>query len=133
MSGVQPRQRRSGGMARWVRKFRDAGAGVVEGVATESSMRVHFAVGAAVVAAAAILDVEAWRWAVLLICIAVVLASEYFNSAIEQVIGVLHPAHDDRLGRALHLAAGGVLVAAILAAIVGGIVLVPPALHFFAG
>jgi len=132
MTASDPRQQRSGGTARWVRKFRDAGVGVVEGIATESSMRVHFVVATAVVVAAAILDVEAWRWAVLLICIAIVLAGEYFNSAIEQVIGVLHPTHDDRLGRALHLAAGGVLVAAILAAIVGGIVLVPSALHFIA-
>jgi len=131
MSGGQ--QRRRGGMERWVRKFRDAGAGVVDGIATESSMRVHVAVGAAVVAAAAFLGVEAWRWAALLICIAVVLASEYFNSAIEQVIGVLHPTHDERLGRALHLAAGGVLVAAILAGIVGVIVLLPAALDFITG
>jgi len=118
---------------RWRRKFRDAGDGLVGGVITESSLRVHWFFAVAAIAVAALLRIEPWRWSVILLCIAIVVAAEYFNSAIEHLVRVLHPGHDSDLAKALHFAAAGVLVASIIAVIVGLIALAPPAMELFAG
>lgn len=117
-------------LARWSDKFREAGDGLVYGLRTQESLRVHLAFALAVVAVAAGLQVEAWRWAVLVLCIAMVVASELFNSAIEQLVRKLHPQRDPAIAAALHLAAAGVLVNAIAAVAVGLIVLGPPLFHW---
>ncbi len=118
--------------AKWVAKFRDAGDGVLHGCRTQESLWVHIGVTISVIAVAAGLRVEPWRWAMLVLCIAAVLASELFNSAIEQLVRTLHPYHDPSIARALHLAAGAVLLTAIGAVVVGLIVLGPPLLGLLA-
>ncbi len=125
---------RSGAIvARWAAKFADAGAGVAQGIATEASIRVHLTAAMLVILTAGLLGVETWRWSVLLICITVVIVAEYFNSSIERLVRVLHPDRDEALAAALHLAAGGVLVAATGAATVGTIVLLPSLWQLLAG
>ncbi len=117
-------------VARWIAKFRDAADGLLYGCRTQESLWVHLTVTTAVIALAAGLRVEPWRWAILILCIAVVLASELFNSAIEQLVRTLHPHHNPTIGVALHLAAAGVLVTATGAVLVGLIVLGPPLLRW---
>ncbi len=119
--------------ARWSDKFREAADGVVYGIRTQESLRVHVAFTLAVIAVAAALQVESWRWAVLVLCIAIVVASELFNSAIEQLVRTLHPQRDPAIAAVLHMAAAGVLVNAGAAVIVGLIVLGPPLLELISG
>jgi diacylglycerol kinase (ATP) len=113
-------------VAAWRRKFGDAFDGLFYGIRTESSLQVHFLVAMIVLVVAAILAIELWRWAVLLICIAMVITAEYFNSAIEQLVRSLNPGHKPEIAKALHLAAAAVLVASLLATLVGIIVLAFP-------
>lgn len=117
-------------LARWSDKFREAGDGLLYGLQTQESLRVHVAFALAVVAVAAGLQVEAWRWAILVLCIAVVVASELFNSAVEQLVRTLHPERDPAIAAVLHMAAAGVLVNAIGAVVIGLIVLGPPLLEW---
>jgi diacylglycerol kinase len=114
--------------AKWIAKFRDAADGVAHGCRTQESLWVQITCMLAVIAMATVLQIESWRWAVLILCIAAVLASELFNSAIEQLVRVLHPSEHRSIALVLHLAAGGVLVTAIGAVIVGLLVLGPPLL-----
>jgi diacylglycerol kinase len=132
---TQPQGPRSQRMltARWIDKFREAADGVVYGVRTQESLRVHVAFTLAVIAVAAALQVESWRWAVLVLCIAVVVASELFNSAIEQLVRTLHPQRDPAIAAVLHMAAAGVLVNSVAAVIIGLIVLGPPLLELISG
>jgi diacylglycerol kinase len=113
-------------IAVWRRKFSDAFDGLFHGVRTESSLQVHFLFAVVVLVVAAILAIELWRWAVLLICIAMVITAEYFNSAIEQLVRSLNPGHQPEIAKALHLAAAAVLVASLLAALIGVIVIGVP-------
>lgn len=119
--------------ARWIAKFRDAVDGLLHGCRTQESLWVHLGFMLAVIAVAALLQVEPWRWSVLILCIAAVLASELFNSAIEQLAKTLHPDQNPSIAVALHLAAAGVLVTAIAAVVVGLIVLGPPLLELIGG
>ena len=113
----KPRRRRS-----WPRKFRDAFRGVAVGVRAQSSFRVHFLFTALVIAAAALLRAGWIEWVVLLVCIAVVLTAEMFNSALESLAKAITDKHDPRLADALDTGSAAVLVASIGAALVGAIV-----------
>jgi diacylglycerol kinase len=110
----------------WGKKFELAAAGIVRSLRTQSSFWVHLPMAAAVLGIAAWLQLETWRWVAILLAIAMVLSAELFNTAIEQLVKVLHPDHDDRIGRALDAAAGAVLVVSIGAAVIGVIVLAMP-------
>ena len=109
----------------WIAKFACAGHGLAWAIRTQSSFWVHIPIGACVIALAAWLQVESWKWCVLLTLIAMVLAAELVNTAIELIVKVVHPKRDERIGHALDIAAAAVLVTAIVAAIVGLITLGP--------
>ncbi len=117
-------------LARWCDKFSEAGDGFIFGLRTQESLRVHLGFAVAVVAVAAGLQVEAWRWALLMLCIAAVVASELFNSAIEQLVRTLHPQRAPAIAAVLHMAAAAVLVNAAAAVVVGLVVLGPPLLDW---
>jgi diacylglycerol kinase len=112
----EPRRRRS-----WARKFGDAFRGVWVGVRGQSSFRVHFAFAAAVIACAAGMRVTLVEWCVLLLCIALVLTAEMFNSALEFLARAITDEHDPRLANALDIGSAAVLVASLAAALVGSI------------
>jgi len=112
--------------ARWRRKFSDAFDGLFHGLRTESSLQVHFVSAIGVLIVAGSLAIEPWRWAVLLVCIALVISAEYFNSAIEQLVRSINPGHSPEIAKALHLAAAAVLITSLLATLIGLITLAAP-------
>ncbi len=61
-------------------------------------------------------------WCILLGCVAMVLVSELFNSAIETLFKGLDEAAKERAWPALDIAAGSVLLAGIAASIIGAII-----------
>lgn len=112
-----------------VKSFRDALRGIGSAFRSERNVRVHLG--------AAILVFIAMRWLgigkaegiVLLLCIGAVMAAELFNSAIESLSDVVQPEHDERIRRVKDVSAGAVLVLAVISAIIGLIVLLPPLLQ----
>jgi diacylglycerol kinase len=107
----------------WQQKFAHAAAGLFWSVRTQSSFWIHLPIAFAVLGVAAWLRVETWRWVAIVLAITIVLSAELLNTVIEQLVKVLHPDHDERIGQLLDTAAGAVLVAAIGAIIVGLIAL----------
>lgn len=107
----------------WTEKFRHALGGMATASRRDPSFRIHLPAAAAVVVAAAALDVETWQWCVLVLCIAMVIAAELFNTAIEILVRRLHPERHDQVGQALDIAAAAVLIVSLGAATVGMIVL----------
>ena len=103
----------------WVRKFRNAGRGVLWGIEDQNSFIVHIPVAVLVVLIAAILRCELWQWCVLMLCIGIVLVAELANSAIEELARGLCHEHNAQVGRALDIASGAVLVASLIAASIG--------------
>jgi len=117
MSPERPRPKRS-----WPKKFRDAFRGMKCGVAGQSSFRVHFPASAAVIAAAAVLQVSHIEWCLLLLCITVVLTAEMFNSGLEFMGRAITREDDPQLGTALDIGSAAVLTASLGAVAVGTIV-----------
>jgi diacylglycerol kinase (ATP) len=99
-------------------------AGLTFAVRNEANMRIHcVAAIAAVVAGIALrIDANEWRW--LILAIAFVIAGEALNTAIEQACDAIG-GRSEAIRRAKDTAAGGVLVLAIAAAVIGLGIFVP--------
>lgn len=107
-----------------VRSVGYAMAGLAFTVRNEANMRVHL--GAAVAAAAAgimlRISAEEWRW--LVVAAALVIAGEALNTGIEQACDAIG-GRSEPIRRAKDAAAGGVLVLAVAAGLIGLGIFVP--------
>jgi undecaprenol kinase len=72
-------------------RLRFAAAGIAHGLRTERSLRTQALVLILVVLALLILRPAPLWWALVILCSAVVLAAELFNTAIERLADHLHP------------------------------------------
>lgn len=107
----------------WLRKFGLAFRGIWLGVRTQRSFWVHLPVAAAVVIGAALHGVTLLEWAILILCITVVLAAEAFNTALEFLSRAVTEDENHDVRHALDVASGAVLITAIGAATVGSLIL----------
>lgn len=98
----------------------------VRHVMRQRNPRIHLLAAVSVIALAAWLKVSRGEWAILVLCIGVVIAAEAFNSAIEAVVDLLSPEIHPSAKTAKDTAAGAVLIVAIAAAVVGFLILGPP-------
>jgi len=105
--------------------FAHAWRGLRTLVATQANARIHAAAAAVVVAAGAVLRVDADDWCWLVAAIAAVWAAEAFNTALEFLADEVSLEHRERIGRAKDLAAAAVLCTAIGAVVIGALVFVP--------
>lgn len=112
------------------KSFVNALKGLAGAVRDEAHMRFHVIAALAVVAVAAFFGVTAVEWGILVLCIALVLAAEVFNSAIERLADVAQPRHDERIRLVKDMAAGAVLVLAVGAAVVGLVIFIPYLIGF---
>ena len=72
-----------------------------------------------------ILQINPLSWAILMICIGVVISSELINTAIETTVDIAMPEINEKAKYAKDIAAGAVLFSAIIAVIVGLIIFLP--------
>jgi diacylglycerol kinase len=107
----------------WSRKFAVAFRGVFLAVRTQRSFWVHLPVAVAVLVGAFVHGVTLVEWAILLVCITMVLAAEAFNTALEFLSRAVTEDENHDVRRALDIASGAVMITAIGAAIVGSIIL----------
>lgn len=87
----------------------------------ETSFRMHCGFALAAIGVAALLRVSLVWWAIVGLCIALVLAVEMVNAALEYLIDRLHPEIHDEIKHAKDAAAGAVLLACIGTAGVGAL------------
>lgn len=109
--------------------FRFAGAGLWDVLRTERNFRIHLCVAGAVIAMGLWLGVSRQEWVGLLLCIGFVLLAEVFNTAAELLVDLASPTYHPLAKRVKDLAAGAVLLAAMIAVIVGLLLLGPPLLQ----
>ena len=83
---------------------------------------MHLLVAAVVVLVAAVLRVSLIGWCLLVAAIGFVLVADIFNTAIESLARRLGPRRHPRIRDALDMASGGVLLAAITAAVLGVVI-----------
>ncbi|MFW6336755.1 MAG: diacylglycerol kinase family protein [Phycisphaeraceae bacterium] len=111
-------------LGRRVAGLRDAGRGLWHVLCSEPHAQIHAAATVVVVALCLWLEIEAWRWAAVLLAIGLVWVAELLNSALERMCDAVHPEPHSLIGRAKDAAAAAVLVASVVAVGVGVVVLV---------
>jgi diacylglycerol kinase (ATP) len=105
--------------------FRYAFRGLADLFRTQPNARFHLAASVAVLAAGFWLDISRLEWVAVVLCMALVIALEAANTAIEYLTDLVSPDYHPLAGKAKDVAAGAVLVAAIGAAAVGALVFLP--------
>lgn len=101
------------------RSFNHAFEGIMYAARTQQNMRIHLVVALLVVLASLFLRLDRYYIVALVIIIAVVLALELVNTAVEAIVDLLTVAHHPLAKTAKDAAAGAVLVTSIAAVVVG--------------
>lgn len=109
----------------WATKFRLAFRGVKIGVRGQGSFFVHFFAAAAAITAGVVLQVSREQWCLIVLCIAVVMAAEMFNSALEALARAVSDVQNPHVADALDISSAAVLIASIGASLVGLTVFLP--------
>lgn len=112
-------------LARTLRSFGYAGAGLSYLIRTQPNFRVHLLAAISVVGISIGVGASAVEVAVLILAIGLVMLGEAFNTALEAAVDLASPAVHPLARIAKDVAAAGVLVAAGIAALVGAFVLGP--------
>lgn len=94
-------------------------------LSTQRNAQIHCLVAACAVALGAALRIARWEWLALVLTIALVLAAEGVNTALEAAVDVATASRHPLAKIAKDVAAGTVLICAITAVIVGCIVFLP--------
>jgi diacylglycerol kinase (ATP) len=113
------------GFRRVVRSFGYAFRGVGFLLQTQTNARVHLAIAVAVVGAGFGFEISRMEWVAIVAAIGLVLVTEGLNTALETVVDLVSPEWHPLAGRAKDIAAGAVLLAAIAAAVIGGLIFGP--------
>lgn len=108
-----------------LKSFVYAAKGIAHLCKTEHNFRIHLAATVLVIGLGAWFGLSRTEWLWLVLAIGFVLVAEAFNSAIERLVDLKQPDHDPKAGLIKDLAAGAVLLAAITAAFIGGIIFWP--------
>jgi diacylglycerol kinase len=108
----------SGYVAARVQSFGYAVAGLAFAVRNEANMRIHLVAAAVAIAAGVALRIEPAEWRWLVLAVALVVAGEAINTGIEQACDAIG-GRSEAIRRAKDAAAGGVLVLAVAAALIG--------------
>ncbi len=107
------------------RSFGYAFAGLAHVLRTQRNFRIHLTAAALVVGVGLYVDLNWFEWALVTICIALVLIGEMMNTVIEAVVDLAAPQYHPLAKIAKDVAAGAVLLTAIATVIVGLLVLGP--------
>lgn len=108
-----------------LRSFRYAFNGIRLLISKEHNAWIHCFATVCVVIAGFLLEISKMEWIACVIVIGAVLAAEAVNSAVEALADFVSPEYNEAIKRTKDLAAGAVLLMAIAAAVVGGIIFFP--------
>ena len=110
------------------RKFIFSFRYAIEGVLTafsEQNMRVHLFSAIVVIVAGFLTGLSVLEWCVIVVVIGLVIAVEMLNTALERVVDLASPDIHPFAKQAKDLAAGAVLVIAIVSVIIGLLIFLP--------
>lgn len=101
------------------RSFCWAARGIWTCILNERNMRIHLTVALYLAFLGPLFDLTLTQQCIILLCVALVIALEMVNTALETVINLCSPQYHVLAGLGKDIAAGAVLVAAFFSAVVG--------------
>mgnify|MGYP001298656384 CR=1 FL=1 len=106
--------------------FRCAFEGIADALSTQRHLRIHVVVAGFVALFGLLLGLPYVDLLLLLMAIALVVITELLNTAVELTVDLASPGVSSIARRAKDIAAGAVLIAALVSAAIGIIILAPP-------
>ena len=97
-------------MHSFLKSFRYACSGIVYAAREGRNFKVQLALALLACVLGCVLQISATQWAIIALCIALVLGGECANTAIEALVDLVSPEHQRLAGIAKDCAAGAVLV-----------------------
>lgn len=112
-------------MKKRIQSFGYAGRGIRIVFGTEANMKIHLTIVILVIILGFIFHISMLEWILCLLCFGLVLTAEMINTAIENVVDLASPRQHVLAGKAKDIAAGAVLISAIISAIIGLMIFLP--------
>ncbi len=109
----------------FIKSFKYAIDGICLSIKAERNVKIHIIIMFLVIIAGFIFKINKYEWIACIVCFAIVIGGELFNTAIERIVNVIIPYKDDKAKNIKDISAGAVLVLAIGAFIIGLIIFVP--------
>lgn len=108
-----------------ISSFRYAFAGIRYLMWTQRNAKIHTAIGVAAIGLGLFLSIDRYEWLALVVTIAIVLAAEGVNTALEAVVDLASPGYHPLAKVAKDVGAGTVLLTAFASVVVGMLVFLP--------
>jgi diacylglycerol kinase (ATP) len=105
--------------------FKFAWKGIHIFFAEEYNARIHSILAIMVILTGFYFNITKTEWIIVIICCGLVIAAEAINTAIERLVDLVSPDYHPLAGKIKDMAAGAVLICAIVSAIAGFIIFVP--------
>lgn len=112
-------------MERFLKSFIFAAKGLVFAFQTQLNLRIHLIAALLVLLLGWYTGLSLLEWTVILLCIALVVALELVNTAIEVLVDLVSPEWNHKAGIVKDVAAAAVLVAAIIDLVIAFVIFVP--------
>jgi len=112
-------------MQRFFRAFGFAFEGILHGLKAERNLKFHFLAAIIVIGAGFFTGLSMTEWFVVTILIGGMLAMELMNSAVERIVDLVTSEQHPLAKQAKDLAAGAVLIFAIVSAVIGLMIFIP--------
>jgi len=94
-------------------------------ITREDSVKVQFVIGIIMTIAGFYFELSSTEWMIQILVIALIMAIEGINTAIEEIADFVHPEFHNKIGLIKDIGAGAVFIFAIAALIVGLIIYLP--------
>ena len=114
-----------GELEKRIKSFGYAFKGIVSLIRREHNAWIHCTAIVLVTIGGFYFALTLTEWCIVVLCFGIVLAAEGFNTAIERLVDLVSPDFHPIAGDVKDIAAGAVLICAIAAAIIGGIIFIP--------
>ncbi len=118
---------------RLTNSFKYAFEGIIQAFIGEQNLKIHTVIACFVILFGFILKISYAEWLVCLILIGLVLMAEFFNTSIEYLVDLVSPEIHPLAKATKDTASAGVLMMAIISAIIGLIIFVPKLISFVGG
>ena len=111
--------------------FKFAFNGLLLLLKNEHNSRIHFLAAIVAIAMGIILGLNHYEWSLLIIVIGIVFLTELLNSSLESLADLIDPEWNELIMKAKDYSAAAVLISAIVAIVVGGLIFIPKILDLF--
>jgi diacylglycerol kinase len=130
-TSTEPTEPTVSAWAKFIRGFHFAFSGLWYAIRTQRNMRIHLLIALLAIIAGILLHISAVEFAMVFVAITAVFIAEMFNTVFELTIDLASPEYHPLAKIAKDVAAGAVLLSAILSIVIGLFVFIPHLLALF--